>query len=104
MLAESVNLWLLTRCHQCFDITPTVAVRCLHQALQRDGTEAVMGPQPAWLWACFLADLQAVFLLLSGFCFVLLERHFAASISLPFFVSPPPEMIPCSLQSHLGVQ
>lgn len=35
-MAEFINLLLLMCYHQCFDMTPTVAVRCLHQALPQD--------------------------------------------------------------------
>lgn len=36
MLAEPVNLLPQPRYLQCFDTTPTVAVRCLYQALLQD--------------------------------------------------------------------
>jgi len=69
VLAEFINLLLPMRCHQCFDITPTVAVRCLHQALPQDGghnetsTSLVLGvpssqppnsfSSPFWFLFCF---------------------------------------------------
>lgn len=82
MLAEFISLLLLMRYRQCFDITPTVAVRCLHQALPQD--RGYNGTSSSLALGVLSSLPPSSFLLLSGFCFVLLERHFAASISLPF--------------------